>query len=463
MKMKLSIALIGFAYALSLNAFTTLNYNDIFPPFTTKYHFDFMNDEDKEVLKEKDIKGIYERIQFSTSLIGQKATKARNLDKVSVLAGDVHGRLNMIGLTYGSVPNGQTEPALLANASTLTLYSLTGATVGNSAFSDENQNFGFFSLPVKYRKMAGRFKVSMRILDDFVVSFQGGVADMKQTVTLYINKTDNANFIDVYKGNSNASEANWDLGLDQSVINVNLMNQRQEIFTQMGVDGEDWQKTGAEDVSLSLVWRHNFRINKDEDPRDWARFIFTPHFIVAGTFGVGPASDPDILFSLPFGNNKHNALHFASGFSLDFYESLEVSFEAGTTHFFDRTYETRVPTSQYQSVLFPYKTSVKVEPGKTWHFSIGMNGYHFLDKLSVYALYSYVQHLTDTITLVTADSAFIPSRLEDQTLSKVQNARIGFNYDLSPNMTFGFLWQAPLAQRAAYKATTIALSAIMTF
>ncbi len=467
MKMKLSIALVGLTCIFSIHTFTTLNYNDMFPPFSTKYPFDYMNDESKEVLKgHDDIKSIFERIQLSSSFVGQKATRARNLDKASVVAGDVRGRLGMVPLLYGDVPTGSNRPDMLAQIieDNVQLTGLEGAQLANDAFSDLNQNFGFFSLPVKYRKMGGRFKASVRILDDFVVSVQGGVADMKQTLTLYIDKSNNANYADVFHNNIGANAANFEI--DKSTVETRLMDQRTQLFTQMGVNGEDWSDTSAEDFSLSLAWRHNFRINKDEDPKDWARFIFTPHFIVAGTFGTGKAKDPDTLFSLPFGNNKHNAIHVASGFNVDFYESVEVSFEAGGTHFTNRTYIDRVPTSEFQSVLFPYKTTIKIEPGKTWHISIGMNARHFLDKLSLYALYSYVQHLQDTVTIPTPPSptnSFIPRKLQDISKSKIQNARIGFNYDLSPNMTFGFLWQAPIAQRGAYKATTLALSAILTF
>lgn len=466
MKMKLSIALVGLTCMFSLHTFTTLNYNDMFPPFSTKYPFDYMNDESKEVLKDHDdIKSIYERVQLSSSFFGQKATKARNLDKVSVLVGDIHGRLGMVPLLYGVVPTGETRVALIQSLFdlNLALTGLTGALLNNNQFSDLNQNFGFFSLPVKYRKMGGRFKASVRIFDDFVINMQGGVSDMKQTLTQYTDKTFDANYQDVFHGNILANTANFEV--DKSTVETNLMDQRTQIFTQMGINGEDWSETGAEDFSLSLAWRHNFKINADSDPKDWARFIFTPHFIIGGTFGVGKAKDPDVLLSLPFGNNKHHSISFSSGFNVDFYESIELSFEAGGTHFFNRTYITRVPNSEFQSILFPFKTTVKVEPGKTWHVSIGMNARHFLDKLSVYALYSYVQHLQDSITLPNppTNNPFIPRKLEDISKSKTQNARVGFNYDLSPNMTCGFLWQAPLAQRAAYKATTIMLSFIFTF
>jgi hypothetical protein len=459
MKMKLSIALVFLTCVFSIDAYTTLNNNDMFPIFSSQSHFDLMNVEQKEKLKDTDERGILERIQFSTSMVAQKATHARNLDKIKVLVGDVHGRLNMIGLTYGSIPTGQTQPALLATAAAKTLSTVSGATIGDDTYSDIKQKFGFFSLPVKYHKIGARFNVQFRILDDFVLTFQTGVVDMKQTLTHYTDKTLTANVGDVFTGVTSA-----DIGTgDSDPVETNLMDKRTAIFAQMGVNGEDWNKTGVEDVSLGLAWRHNFRINKDADPKDWAHFIFTPFFRIIGSFGTGRAEDPDILLSLPFGNNKHDAIHGSAGFSIDFNESIEMSFEGGATHYFDRTYITRVPTHRLQSLLFPYKTTIKNEPGKTWHLCIGLNARNFLDRLSMYANYSYVQHGQDTITLPTANSAFLPARLADQTGYKVQMATIGFNYDLSPNMTCGFSWQAPLVQRGSYKTTTILLSGSVTF
>lgn len=445
--------------ATSAQAYTTLNYHDIFPVYKSKSHFELMNEEQKQLIKEDDEKGIYERIQISSSMVAQKATHARDLNKVKVLAGDVHGPLNMIGLTYGTLPTGATQPALLTTAAALALTTVPGATVGDATYSDLNQAFGYFSLPTKYRKVGARFNASLRILNDFCLSFHTGVVDMKQTLTHYTDRTSNANVNDVFYTGGDAPL----FTADKATIEQNLMDKRTAIFAQMGVNGEDWNKTGAEDVTGSLAWRHNFRINKDADPKDWAAFIFTPHFRIAGTFATGKEKDPDILLSLPFGNNGHHAVHASGGFGVDFYESIECSVEGGATHFFDRTYVTRVPNHRLQSLLFPYKTTVKVEPGKTWHLSLCMNAFHFVDKLSLFAQYSYVNHLRDKITLVTADAAFLPERLEDQTNFKVQMANIGLNYDLSPNMTFGFVWQAPLAQRASYKTHTFLLSGVLTF
>ena len=92
-----------------------------------------------------------------------------------------------------------------------------------------------------------------------------------------------------------------------------------------------------------------------------------------------------------------------------------------------------------------------------------MNAYHFIDKLNIYAEYTYLNHGRNTVTLITPDNAFIPSRLEDDTNYKIQMANIGLNYDLSPNTTIGFLWQAPLSQRGTYKTNTFMLSGAILF
>lgn len=459
MKTKLSVALVFIVFN-TLSAYTTLNFHDVYPLYNTRYHFNLMNEEQKEIIKEFDGKNIRERIGISASFVGQKATYARNLDKVKVLAGDVHGRLNMVGLTYGSIPTGQTQPALLTTAAGQTFTTVAGAGLDDATYSDLNQNFGFFSLPTKYRKIGARFNIAIRFLDSCVFSMQGGVVDMKQTITAYTDKTSQAAAADVFHTTGSGSVSSG----DQTIVEQYLMDQRTAIFTQMGIDAQDWNKAGAEDISFCLAFRHNISVNKHhEEGKEWTRFIITPHARVASTFALGKKQDPDTLLSLPFGNNGHHAVHANAGISLDFIDSIEVACEGGATHFFDRTYRTRVPTHRLQSVLFPYKTDVTVKPGKTWHMSIAMNAHHFIDKLSMYAEYTYLNHGRNSVALVTADSAFVPSRLEDDSNYKVQMAHIGFNYDLSPNVTLGFLWQAPLAQRGTYKSNTLMFSGTILF
>ena len=447
----------------SVHGLPTLNYNEGYQLYTTFYPTSILNQQAKEFLKTYEEPLIKERVQFSASFYAEKATTARDLNKQSVFLGDVHGRLNMIGLTYGAIPIGATEPALLqtAGAQTFKNAPLLGVPYSNPTYSDPTQQFGFFSAPLKYNKEGLRFQGAVRFLNDFVFTIQGGVADLKQTTTGLIDQTPNSVYSNVYP--SNATLTPTQFALDQAAIEQYFMEPSEQIFQQLNVFVGDIQRTGPEDVSLLLEWRHNFDINEDADPRKWAHFIFTPFIQLGSTLGVAQAKDPNKLFDLPLGNNKHTAIQLSGGVGLDFAESIEVTGEIGCAYFLSRTYTTRVPTHQLQSMLFPYATAIKENPGNTWYFALGMNAYHFLDNLTIYAQFMYVNHQQDSITLLKPDPAFIPTRLAQDTPFKTQLGNFGANYDISPNFSLGLAWQWPLARRGAYKTNVLLVNVSLTY
>lgn len=447
----------------SVFARVTLDYNDGYQLFGTILPTSVLNKECRELLKQEGT-GIAERFYLSTSMYGQKATTARDLDKQSVSIGDVHGRLNMVGLMYGSLPAGVTQPTLLATAAAQNFLNtpLTTTSIANPTYSDQTQNFGFFADPGKYHKIGLRFQASVRVFEDLIFSVQAGVADLQQTTTL-LDRTPLSSSTNVYPANTTTPLTPNGFGADQSTIERYLMEPAQQIFQQLGVTVYDIQKTGAEDVSFYAILRHNFPVNQDADPEEWAYFIFTPLIQVGATAAAASAKDPNKLYDLSLGNNRHQSVNIAGGFSLDFAETLEVNFFTGLTHFFSRSYLERVPTHQLQSTLFPYSTTVDVKPGQSWFISTGINAYHLIDNLSVYAQYLYMAHLKDKITLTNPDPAFIPSRLEQDSPFKIQVGNFGFDYDLSPNFAIGLAYQWPLARRGAYKTNTVLLNLTLTF
>jgi hypothetical protein len=48
--------------------------------------------------------------------------------------------------------------------------------------------------------------------------------------------------------------------------------------------------------------------------------------------------------------------------------------------------------------------------------------------------------------------------LERRSAWSTKVGNLGLNYDISPNITLGFLWQAPLSQRGTYRSSTVMLS-----
>jgi len=252
------------------------------------------------------------------------------------------------------------------------------------------------------------------------------------------------------------------------------MEPSEQIFTQMGLNVQDFHETGPEDVFVSLIWRHNKLINGQDnsethdyeyyDDEEWEKFILIPFVKLTTGIGMGKKRDNSLAFSLPFSNNGHHSLNITTGFSMDFFNDVEITFDAGATHFFKREiHGMYIPNNERQTGIYPFKTDVNYEPGKTWHMGVAINAYHFIDKVSCYAQYLLVNHSKDSIELIAADSAFKPWVLEDQTKWTVHAANVGFNFDLSPHMTVGCAWQAPLAGRGAYKTHTIMLNLTGTF
>ena len=452
---------------LNLQAELKNNFHDIYQLHNTNYPFSFMNQEYKNKLNSEKIKGISERFQFCVSTVAHTSTKGRNKYKQKVDLGNIHGNLGMIPLMYGSVPNGQTRAPLLTSATAINfptwINPATGLTttpsIATESLVDQKQNFGFFTVPLKYNKIGARFSSSLRIMNYFELSLHGGICDMKQTCTGLVDQTSKVANLDIFPDGSVTTVTSSTV----KYVQANVMQNYKAIFTQMGINADNWQKTGAEDFSAYLTWRCNLPLNIHQDPEDWSQFVLIPHVKIGGTFATAPVRDEDVLFSLPLGNNGHNALHASGGFTLDFKDSIELSIDGGITKFMDRTATYRVPTSLYQSVLFPYKADMIVSPGSTIHMNIGMHAYHFLDKVSCFCLYTYASHKRDTATLTTPNSIFYANRWADDTAWKVQMAHVGFSYDLAPNLNFGLVWQMPITQRAAYKANTLQFSAVVTF
>jgi hypothetical protein len=125
--------------------------------------------------------------------------------------------------------------------------------------------------------------------------------------------------------------------------------------------------------------------------------------------------------------------------------------------------ELRVPNSLCQLGVYPFSTTVSYQPGANWNFGGKLSAYHFLDRLSVYFQYMFVQHEKDKICVLDNDPAFTPEVLERNSDWKVQLANVGFNYDCSPNILLGLFWQAPLAQKGTYKSTTLMFTFNATF
>lgn len=452
------ILLIGLSVCVqTIHAMTEDNRNDPFPIFKTMDPQTFLLSRQKLVLKGIAVDNNRdERISLSLSPFGQRATFAKDKCKNQINLGDINGRWSMLGLLQGPIPDGYALPPLLQIARQ-NLYPNVPAGVPIEDCASSDQTCGFFTIPAFYRKYGMRFNFEAQLMGDVGFSLDVGLANISQTPCQFINLT-----IDDQYGNPVYSSCDTTAcdclnpDLTRKAINEFLMCPYQMILDQLCYDIEPFNKFSVEDIRMFLYWRHAYPMNSTRD--EWANFLLIPFFKFGGTVSTNKLYNPNKLFALSFGNQNHDSVGFTAGINVDFEDTVELGGETGITHFFGRQFENyHVPTSIFQSAIYPFATCVNINPGANWHFTAKMNVYHFMGNLSFFFQYVLVIHTDDDIKLNQPNPGhvFMPELLEQQSAFRVQVANIGFNYDISPQISLGFLWQAPLSQYNAFRTTTI--------
>lgn len=499
---------------------TTLNKNDPAPIFSSAFPYSYLYQHEKEYLKKRTDFWDNQFFNISISPFYQRASVGTNIDQRFSELGDLTGKWNMIAV----LPQGNFDRDLnqfiptgggILPAESVNFES--SASIANNLFCCINKNFvstgtdglpvnnpipeellstqgllslqtfpeeffGFFSVPIKYRKIGVRFDSSIRFNCDFGLSFQTGVADISQTAR-FIDQTTTPtqciptpcisdcptttnpaiNCLNPFAP-CRVSGGTWKCIVD--CVHTELMNKLGTLAEDADINLCNFNKTSMEDVHLELWWRHAFNVNPEYVDGCWTPFYFIPFASIGGSFATGAKAIPNQPLSLAFGNNGHNAVRFNAGFTLDFVDTIELGMHAGVTHFFKRNIKNlRVPNNDWQNGFIPFKAHAQVQPGDTWHVGLVMNAYRFLGCFSSNIEYLYVSHLRDKICLWQADpnNFFKPCNLECKSPWNAHLLNVAINLDVSPNFTLGLIMQLPLARRNAYKTSTYMASFLITY
>ncbi len=475
---------------------TSLAKNDAIPVFST------LNWDDLHLLTKKQLEyreydwaeKKHDRFTLSISPFAQNADRGKTIRGqsctlpnpfpdncgitiVDTPLGDLTGRTAMIPLLYSNIVNGENlwpggattgaqafadKPALLNAFDKFFTQTPPECQPTNGPCDiiglnsegniDPREIFGYFSFPLKYRKRGVRFDAAVRFYN-FGFRLQTGFATIRQVREETINLTNS----DIATQFTPVTPT-----LTQANVNQFLMRELDDIAEQSNIGLCDFIKTSAEETRFYAFWREAFAINEDADT-EWAKFLIIPYIEVGGGFSPGKKETSHKFFSAPFGNNGHSSAGFTAGFNLDFKETIEVGGEAGYTHFFKKSYCMPVPNNEFQMNLYPFSTEVSVSPGDNWYFGARIAAYHFVDNLSMYFEWFVLDHQKDEVCVTNGDPAFVPEVLECISTFKTKLGNAGFNYDLSPNIGIGFLWQIPFSQRNSYRSSTIMAGLNVTF
>jgi hypothetical protein len=445
---------------IPINALSSLARNDPYPVFSSQDPHTFLYTHEKLKIKDPEFaERKRDNVGISISPFGQNADRGRNTQGVRTDLGDLTGRWGMIPLLYGPIPNGKTMAPILQTALNNLFPGVLPGDLNDPTKIDPTQNFGYFSVPLEYRKRGVRLQLDADIYAGFGIRLQTGIVSMSQTNTGFIDLT-----------TCTPMSCQFDPApITGEQVEEFLMQPLKTIAEEIKIDICNWCEVSIEEVRIELFWRRGFELNREEE--DWPHFLIVPFFVVGGT--VSPGSENRIseggfnrAFFLPFGNNDHSGVGFTAGLDIDFVESIELGAEVGMTYFFKRNFEKfRVPTSEYQTSIFPFTTDVSVHPGFNWHFGAKIAAYHFLERLSGWLQYIQMEHKPDDITLRKCEDEgiFLPEVLECVSGFKAKFIDVGLNYDISPNISLGLFWQAPITQQNTYRSSTIMLTFNATF
>jgi len=492
---------------------TTLTRNDYYPLYTTMDPQSFLLRRTKNILQNREIDNGRKRDNFCFYLtpFGQNANVGRdfdnhdfpncsctdcgssNSDPGESHLGSLNARWSMIGLLMGDIPKHKSYGTNLQEAREKifgTSYTPTGTNpLCDSTAIDCLKKFGFFQFPGCYKKRGMRFHISGAITDDFGIIVEGGFSAINLNICMGCDN----NLTGAITEGSCLEQAQNTYGAENfNEININkyLMCRLPEIAQELNRNLCDYHKNSFEDVRAGVYWRHPFQVNEDRDS-SWPQFLFIPFCSLGFTLPSGKEFCPMAPFSLPFGNNGHSAFWVYGGTNIDFTETIEIGWELGFTHFFDNSFtDYPMPTTSLQRGIFPFTADVTVSPGMNWHFSLKMDAYHFLDRLSFYFQWVIMEHKKDcfyvhgenscscsadcgtcrtacTLGCETCSNGqgqvFKPDVLSCRSAWKAQVINTALNYDISPNVTLGFAWQAPISQRNVFRSTTVAFGVNLTF
>lgn len=512
---------------------TTLQKNDPNPLYTSNFPFTPLYQPNKDFLTGRSCFLDRKNMAISITPFYQKASSGTNIYKNESEIGDLTGRWNMLALlpfnTPTSSPTEFDETNLGVDIPTVTCQSVNinrlveirdnllncirdvfydstnmnynpypsqlKTVQGLLSLQSPRELFGFFSVPIKYRKHGVRFEFSGVLYKGLGFTVDIGIS----------NITQNAKFIDM-TGSTTCGQP--ELCLSSCPTNVTplvscesfdpfptatvsqpqwanvvkcvhnqVMNNLKDIAKAVNLDLCHYDKTSIEDFHAELFWRDAFCVNNNRS-KEWPRFLFIPFFQLGFTYAIAKEQDYNQAFSISSGNNGFNCSTFLAGFSLDFANTIEIGGEAGFNHYFKRNIDCfRIPTNEWQNGIIPYSTKACVEPGDTWHTSVYMHSRYFIDHVSFWGQYVYITHNKDCISVIgpnvsvssaenglsDQDPVYLPGELRCKSDWNAQLLNLALNYDVSPNCSLGVLAQLPLTRTNAYKSSMVLASLNLFF
>lgn len=326
--------------------------------------------------------------------------------------------------------------------------------VALNAMQFTNQRELAYSVDFDYEKIGLRTEFCFEPAEGIVVSIQAGVLDQKASDPKFQNPATSAEYVE-------STEA-----LSASPVTAAFMwnLERDRLLDELGMHAKGYQEIALDDFTaqVALYYPIEFGGKKDEFvtliPRVTLGFT-VPGEKIWETKPLATEKESVLKMLLPRGADGFTGFSMEGATSLDFKNTINLTFSGGYTFFKERARtDLRVPNNEFQSVLYPFKPPVNHKRGGVWNLTASMFSDGFVQGMKCYADYSWIVKRRDTITVTDSDYVGV-FKAGCNTLARLSEFRVGVAhlgliYEMTDNLQAGTSLQAVLHGTQVYSPYT---------
>lgn len=255
---------------------------------------------------------------------------------------------------------------------------------------------------------------------------------------------------------------------------------RNRLMTELGFDIDGKSVVALEDTLVKLSYSRAIDL---KDKKNNTVLKLAPYGSVGCWAPTGRKKNRKAFFSLPTGNDGFWGLVFEGGLNFGLNDSIFLGVGGGATLFSSRTInDCPVPSSKYQSTVYPWTTSIDKEPGVSWDVNLSLHVDDFIEGFHFYADYVYSRHERDSIKVndattvhlkaltlndagdqvlegaaftVARSTLFDTEKMEKESEWMANTVNAGVNLTLSPLCELGLGFQTHISGFRVYKTLTI--------
>ncbi len=415
--------------------------------------------------------------QLSLSVLPyyQYARHARDANNTQTELGNRLGRLNMLGLLicrdevttdfpFSDIhANTALNEAYSAFADEVSHSSGATATLYESFFGPNytpidpadttHYYWGKYDTKMSFSRVGLRGSIDYSFYNGVGIALRGGIAEYSLKNPIYTGNPMYDLTTGLPSNHAFAGSPDAFLGLIQQYLMS--PGARDTIGASLGVNFNGVKNTGVEDATVEIYWRKGFGM---KDAEGDLVVTATPLAALSMTLPTAEKKPVGNLWDISLGSDGFYGVTGQAEISFDFPGTLHVGVGGSGTYFNEDAIGSQfVPTSIYQVGIYPWRATVTKRPGALWKAYATVRAVRFIDSLSCFVNYTYVAHEKDTIAITGANSAqFVGSKLAADGAYNGQIGQIGFEYEVTPSLRFGFTLQSVFAGSRIWKTTTFA-------